>query len=392
MKSFEKRIYLASPTMHGDEMKYMTEAYETNWMSTVGENINKVECVMADALKQSSAVALASGTSALHLALRLTGVKEGDYVCCSDLTFSASANPVLYEKAVPVFIDSERETWNMDPELLEKALEQYPQTKAVIAVSLYGVPAQLDRIRKICDSHGVCLIEDAAEALGAIWKGEPAGSYGLINCISFNGNKIITGSSGGMLLSHDKDLCDKARKWSTQSRENAPWYQHEDLGFNYRMSNVVAGVVRGQIPYLTEHIERKKEIYTRYKEGFKELPVRMNPFLPDAEPNYWLSCLTIDKYAMGYQKRTDLEAEYSHESGKSTPTEILETLLSLNAEGRPVWKPMHMQPIFQNYPFISSEDHVSEDLFERGLCLPSDIKMTEEEQNRIIAVVKSCFK
>ena len=389
-----KKIWLASPTMHGEELKYMTEAYETNWMSTVGANINEVERLCCEKVGCKHAVGLGSGTAALHMAMKLAGVKQGDKVFCTDMTFAATVNPVYYEKAVPVFIDTEPDTWNMDPEALERAFQLYPDVKVVVIVHLYGTPAKIDELRAVCEKHGAIIIEDAAESLGASYKGVQTGSFGAYNCISFNGNKIITGSSGGMLLTDNKEAADKVRKWSTQSRENAPWYQHEEVGYNYRMSNVIAGVVRGQLPYLQDHIDRKKAIYERYQEGFKGLPVSMNPF--DAEnsvPNYWLSCMIIDKEAMCKQERGDCTVSYETEPGKSCPSEILDALAACNAEGRPIWKPMHMQPIYRESPFVAKEDgmDISADIFERGLCLPSDIKMTAEEQDMVIQVVRSCF-
>lgn len=394
MKRFENKIWLSSPTMHGEELEHVTQAYNTNWMSTLGENINCVEQKMSELVGCKYAVALATGTSALHLAIKLAGLKSGEKVFCTDMTFAATVNPVVYEKGVPVFVDSEYETWNMDPEALEKAFEKFSDVRIVVVANLYGVPAKLDEITDICKKHNAILIEDAAESLGATYKDIQTGSFGTYNAISFNGNKIITGSSGGMLLTDDEEAAKKARKWSTQSRENAPWYQHEDIGYNYRMSNVIAGVVRGQIPYLKEHIARKKEIYNRYKEGFKDLPVSMNPFCEDImEPNFWLSCMLINEDAMCKQIRSDNEAYYISEPGKSCPTEILETLAKYNAEGRPIWKPMHMQPLFRNNEFVALNDEkvVCEDIFSRGLCLPSDIKMTQEEQDSIIEIIRSCF-
>lgn len=393
IEKFEKKVWLATPTMHGEELKYITEAYETNWMSTIGENINVIEKELADRIGAKYAVGLASGTSALHLAMKLAGVKPGDKVFCTDMTFAATVNPIVYEKAIPVFIDSERDTWNMCPASLEKAFKLYPDVKVVVVADLYGTPAKYDEIRKICQKNGAILIEDAAESLGATYKGASCGSFGTYNIISFNGNKIITGSSGGMLLSDDIDAINKAKKWSTQSRENAPWYQHEELGYNYRMSNVIAGVVRGQIPHLDEHISRKKEIYLRYKEGFKGLPITLNPYIEnEMEPNFWLSCALIDELAMCTQTRTASEATYVKEPGKTCPTEILEKLAEYNAEGRPIWKPMHMQPIFKDNVFVSANDTaVNEDIFERGLCLPSDIKMTEKEQDIVIEIIRGCF-
>ncbi len=407
-KPFQNKVWLATPTMHGEELKYVTEAYETNWMSTVGENINAVEKEAAKLAGVKHAVALSAGTASLHLAVKLAGVKPGDKVFCSDMTFDATVNPVVYEGGVPVFIDTEYDTWNMDPVALQKAFEIYPDVKVIVVVHLYGTPAKLDEIQAIADAHGAIVIEDAAESFGATYKGKPTGSIGKYNCISFNGNKIITGSSGGMLLTNDLSAANKARKWSTQSRENAPWYQHEELGYNYRMSNVIAGVVRGQLPYLDEHIARKKEIYMRYKEGFKDLPVIMNPYDEEnSEPNFWLSCLLIDKEAMCRQVRGEKDAIYITEEGKSCPTEIMETLLKYNVESRPIWKPMHMQPIYRMNPFITVEGDgrggsnayiagealdAGSDIFNRGLCLPSDIKMTNEEQDIVIEIIKNCFK
>ena len=408
MEPFQKKVWLATPTMHGDELKYVTEAYETNWMSTVGKNINEAEQIVAEKLGCKYAVALSSGTAALHLCMRLAGIKSGMKVFCSDVTFAATVNPVLYEGAVPVFIDTEMDTWNMDPVALEKAFEMYPEVKHVVMANLYGVPGKMDEIRAICDKHGAVLIEDAAESMGATYKGKQTGTFGDLAIVSFNGNKIITGSSGGMLLTDDLEQANKARKWSTQSRENAPWYQHEEVGFNYRMSNVIAGVVRGQLPHLEEHIAQKKAIYMRYKEAFKDLPITMNPYdAENSEPNFWLSCMLIHKEAMCKQVRSETEALYSKEPGKTCPTEILEKLAAINAEGRPIWKPMHMQPIYRMHGFVTKDGNgrgrtnayiagegtdAGMDLFDRGLCLPSDNKMTEEEQNVIIQVIRSCFE
>ena len=394
-EKFPQKVWLSSPTMHGDEIKFIEEAYRTNWMSTVGENINVIEQSLAEKVGCKSAVALASGTSALHLAVKLAGVSMGDNVFCTDMTFAATVNPVVYEKANPIFIDTEYDSWNMDPDALERAFELYPDTKVIIVANLYGVPANFARICEIAQRHGAIIIEDAAESLGATYMGRQTGAFGTYNAISFNGNKIITGSSGGMLLTDDEDAAKRARKWSTQSRENAAWYQHEEVGYNYRMSNVVAGVVRGQIPHLDEHIAQKKAIYMRYKKGFKDLPVSMNPYDEQTtEPNFWLSCMIIDKDAMCKQVRGDCESSYVSESGKSCPDEILEKLAAYNAEGRPIWKPMHMQPIFKNAPFVTARDGESagEDIFARGLCLPSDNKMTAEEQDVIIAIIRSCFE
>lgn len=404
---FEQKIWLSSPTMHGDELTYMTKAYETNWMSTVGENINEVERLTCEKIGCKYSVALSSGTAALHLAVKLAGVKPGDKIFCSDMTFGATVNPVVYEKGMPIFIDTEYDTWNMDPAALEKAFELYPEVKVVVMAHLYGSPGKINEIKRICDRHDAIIIEDAAESFGAAYNGKQTGTFGTIGCLSANGNKIITGSAGGMLLTDNKDAANKVRKWSTQARENAPWYQHEELGYNYRMSNVIAGVLRGQFPYLEEHIQQKKEIYMRYKEGFKDLPVMMNPYDEEnSEPNFWLSCILIDPEAMCKQVRDEKEALYIAEHGKSCPTEILETLAKYNAEGRPIWKPMHMQPIYRMNPFITREGNgraqsnayideeavdVGMDLFNRGLCLPSDNKMTREQQDIIIDIVKSCF-
>ena len=414
IKRFEKKVWLSSPTMHGKEIEYIREAYETNWMSTVGENINEVERMTCEKIGCKYAVALSAGTAALHMAIKLAGVKSGDKIFCSDTTFDATVNPVVYEGGIPVFIDTEYDTWNMDPVALEKAFELYPEVRVVVVAHLYGTPGKIDEIRRVCDAHNAVIIEDAAEALGATYKGVQTGTFGTYNAISFNGNKIITGSAGGMLLTDSLEAANKVRKWSTQARENAPWYQHEELGYNYRMSNVIAGVVRGQYPYLEEHIAQKKAIYERYKEGFKDLPVSMNPYDGEnSEPNFWLSCLLIDEDAMCRQVRGECEALYVTESGKSCPTEILETLAEYNAEGRPIWKPMHMQPIYRMNGFVTREGNgraktnayiaggskgkdgrpldVGMDLFHRGLCLPSDNKMTPEEQEVIIEIVKRCF-
>ena len=408
IKPFEKKVWLSTPTMHGDELKYVTEAYETNWMSTVGQNINEAERIVAEKIGCKYAVGLASGTAALHLCMKLAGIKPGVKVFCSDVTFAATVNPVLYEGGIPVFIDTEMDTWNMDPVALEKAFELYPEVKHVVVANLYGVPGKMDELRAVCDKHGAVMIEDAAESMGATYKGRQTGTFGDLGIVSFNGNKIITGSSGGMLLTDDLEQANKARKWSTQSRENAAWYQHEEVGYNYRMSNVIAGVVRGQLPYLEEHIAQKKAIYMRYKEGFQGLPVQMNPYdAENAEPNFWLSCMIIDEEAMCKQVRGETDALYIHEPGKTCPTEILEKLAAINAEGRPIWKPMHMQPIFRMHGFVTRQGDgrgrtnayiageavdVSMDLFRRGLCLPSDNKMTPEDQNVIIKVIRGCFE
>ena len=423
---FENKVWLSSPTMHGDELKYVTEAYETNWMSTVGANINEAERMMAQKVGCRYAVALSSGTAALHLAVRLAGERLygqtetgkgalcGHKVFCSDMTFSATLNPVVYEGGVPVFIDTEYDSWNMDPAALEKAFALYPDVRLIVVAHLYGTPGKIDEIKAIAKRYDALIVEDAAESLGAAYKGQQTGTFGDYGCISFNGNKIITGSSGGCFLTDDLADANKVRKWSTQSRENAAWYQHEEIGFNYRMSNVIAGVIRGQIPYLEEHIAQKKAIYERYKEGLRGLPVRMNPIPEGCEPNYWLSCMTIDPEAMCRQVRGECEALYVPERGKSCPTEILEALVSVNAEGRPIWKPMHMQPVYRMNGFVTRNGNgragsdayigggvlgkdgklldVGMDIFQRGLCLPSDNKMTIEQQGKVIKMIRNCFK
>ncbi len=394
LKPFERKVYLSSPTMHGDELRYMTEAFETNWMSTLGENLNVLEKRVSEMLGCKDVVALSCGTAAIHLCLKLAGLRPGEKVFCSDLTFSATVNPVVYEGGIPVFIDSERGSWNMDPKALERAFTLYPDVRVVIVANLYGTPARLTEISEICKKHNAVLIEDAAESFGAMYDGKMTGTFGKYNAISFNGNKIITGSSGGMLLTDDASAAATARKWSTQSREKAPWYQHEELGYNYRMSNVIAGVVRGQLPYLQEHINQKKAIYERYKKAFSDLPVAMNPYDEErSSPNFWLSCLLIDGDAMCEQVRTSTSASYISAKGKTCPTEILDTIAAYNAEGRPIWKPMHLQPLYKDCPFVSADDgsDIGRDIFERGLCLPSDNKMTPEQQDMIIEIVRSCF-
>lgn len=420
MKPFANKIWLSSPTMHGDEIKFIDEAYKTNWMSTIGANIDEIEKQIAKKVGCRHAVALSAGTASLHLAIRLAGeavygktivgkgALNGHKVFCSDMTFSATVNPVTYEGGEPVFIDTEYDTWNMDPISLEKAFELYPDVRLVVIAHLYGVPGKIDEICKIAKKHSALVVEDAAESFGATYKGKQTGSFGDYGCISFNGNKIITGTSGGMFLTNSLNDAHKVRKWSTQARENAPWYQHEEIGYNYRMSNVIAGVVRGQIPYLEEHIAQKKAIYERYEEGLKDLPIKMNPFnTKESEPNFWLSCMIIDGDAMCRQNRSDEEVLFISEHGKSCPTEVLEMLAKYNAEGRPIWKPMHMQPIYRNNVFVTRDGDgraktdayiegkymsVGTDIFNRGLCLPSDNKMTPAEQNDIIKLIHECFR
>ncbi|MCR5837641.1 MAG: DegT/DnrJ/EryC1/StrS family aminotransferase [Lachnospiraceae bacterium] len=418
-EAFENKVWLASPTMHGEEIEYINEAYKTNWMSTVGENIDEVEKMAAEKSEVQYAVALSCCTAALHLCCKLAGERlygkpaishgalEGKRVFCSDMTFDATLNPVVYEGGIPVFIETEKDSWNMDPKALEKAFEMYPEVKLVVCAELYGFPGRIDEIKKICEKHGALLIEDAAEAMGASVDGRQCGSYGDYSAVSYNGNKIITGSAGGCLLTKSLEDANKARKWSTQARENAAWYQHEEVGYNYRMSNVIAGVVRGQYGHLEEHIAQKKAIYERYEKGLEGLPVKMNPITEGTEPNYWLSSLIIDEDAMCKQVRDDSKALYVPEEGKSCPTEILEALESINAEGRPIWKPMHMQPMYRMHECVGTDgsircrtnayidggvEDVGTDIFARGVCLPSDNKMTVEEQDRIIEVIRECFE
>lgn len=419
IEPFKMKVWLSSPTMHGDEQKWVDEAIKTNWVSTVGANINEVEKQVAEKIGRKYAVALSSGTAALHLAMKLCGQKlygqpqvghgalEGRRVFCSDMTFDATVNPVCYEGGIPVFIDTERDTWNMDPMALEKAFEFYPEVRVVVVAHLYGTPGKVDELRAICDKHGAFIVEDAAESFGAIYKGIQTGMFGAASILSGNGNKIATGSSGGFLLTDSKEDADKIRKWSTQSREAAPWYQHEEIGYNYRMSNIIAGILRGQLPYLAEHIDQKRKIYERYREGLKDLPVSMNPYMSDSIPNFWLSCMIIEEDAMAPMTRSDQDYLYKSESGKSSPQEILDAIAAFNAEGRPIWKPMHMQPIYRTHAFVTVEGNgrgrtnayiagngidVGADIFRRGLCLPSDNKMTPEQQDVVIEIIHRCFR
>ncbi len=424
IEPFEDKVWLSSPTMHGEEQHWVDEAIRTNWVSTVGANINEVEKQIAEYVGCGYAVALSAGTAALHLATKLAGERlygqarpnagtlAGRRVFCSDMTFDASINPVAYEDGEAVFIDTERDTWNMSPEALEQAFRIYPDVRLVVIAHLYGTPGKMEELKAICDARGALIVEDAAESLGAKYRlGDrwvETGTLGDYNCISFNGNKIITGSAGGMFLTDRREDADKVRKWSTQSRENAPWYQHEEIGYNYRMSNVIAGVIRGQIPHLDEHIRQKKAIYERYKAGLADLPVSMNPWDAErSEPNFWLSCMIIRPEAMAPTVRGEREYLYRSESGKSSPSEILDAIAAFNAEGRPIWKPMHMQPIYRSNAFITAEGSgrarsnayiagdgadVGADIFSRGLCLPSDNKMTPEQQDRIIEIIHRCFR
>ena len=439
IKPFEKRVLLASPTMHQTEdkdgketwveLEYIREAFVENWITCAGTNLKKLEPLMADYLGAEHVVGLSSGTAAIHLAIKLAAEKlygsssgistpnglgaggslYGKRVFCTDLTFDATVNPILYEGGEPVFIDSEYETWNISPKALEKAFEIYPDVKLVVVAHLYGTPGRIDEIKSICEKQGALLIEDAAESLGATYKGKQTATWGDFGIISFNGNKAITGSAGGALICGNSYDADKARKWSTQSREAAPWYEHEELGYNYRMSNIIAGIIRGQFEFIDEHIAKKKEIYERYRDGFNGLPIQMNPVgRSDTNPNYWLSCLLIDKDAMTQTDRSERGVTYTKEKGKSSPSEMLDVLNAFNAEGRPIWKPMHMQPMYRNHAFVTEKGSgrgisdayietgktkgVTEDIFQRGLCLPSDIKMTEEEQNQLIEIVQRCFR
>lgn len=374
----EKKLYLSSPTMHDKEQLFVKEAFDTNWVAPLGKNVDAFEHQIASYVGVKEAAALNAGTAALHLAVKLAGVQPNDVVLCSDLTFAATVNPVSYEGGRQVFIESERESWNMDPKALEKAFQKYdgvhnPLPKAVIVANLYGTPAKLDEVADLCAAHSVPLIEDAAESLGATYHGRQTGTFGRWNALSFNGNKIITTSGGGMFLSDDVDAVKKVRFWATQAREPFPYYQHEEIGYNYRMSNIVAGIGRGQMDYLDEHIRQKTAIYKRYETMLSDLPVHMNPYLKDSVPNFWLSCLTIDAGA------------------KVTPEMIQQALAEHNIESRPIWKPMHMQPVYARNELIGVGDPVGEDIFARGLCLPSDNKMTEEEQEIVVGIIRELF-
>ena len=419
IEKIPEKIWLSSPTMHGEEQRWVDEAIQTNWVSTVGANIDAVEKQMAEYIGCKYAVGLSCGTAALHLATKLAGERlygqakpnegtlQGHKVFCSDMTFDASVNPVAYEDGEAVFIDTERDTWNMDPVALEKAFELYPDVKLIVVAHLYGTPGKMDEIRAIADKHDALIVEDAAESLGATYKGKQTGLFGDFGAISFNGNRVITGSAGGMFITDSREDADKVRKWSTQSRETAPWYQHEEIGYNYRMSNIIAGVIRGQIPYIDEHIAQKREIFNRYKDGLKNLPVTVNPWDEDnTNPNFWLTCILIDEDAMAPMSRGEQDYKYRSEDRKTSPQEILDALSAFNAEGRPIWKPMHMQPIYRTNPFVTVEGNgrgrtnayikgtgidVGADIFRRGLCLPSDNKMTPEQQERIIEIIHRCF-
>lgn len=392
--------------MHNnEELDYIKLAYNTNWMTTLGENVDESERLICEKLGCKYAVALSNGTAAVHLAIKQAAIDAygnpgpcelsltGKQVFCSDMTFAATANPIIYEGGKPIFIDTDIDTWNMDPASLELAFQKYPEVKIVALAHLYGVPAKLDEIISICKKHNAILVEDAAESLGATYNGQHTGTFGKYSIISFNGNKIITGSSGGMFLTDNEVAYKNVKKWSTQSREQAPWYHHAQIGYNYRISNVIAGVVRGQIPHLEEHIAQKKAIFERYEQGLKDLPISMNPHLGCSVPNYWLSCMLIDKQAMCEHQRTGTTFEYTSEHGKSCPDEIVEVLAKYNAEARPIWKPLHAHPYYSVCDFVSANSYnVSMDIFDRGVCLPSDNKMTPQDQDKIIEIIKSCFE
>lgn len=380
MTNMSKKILLASPHMsdEGYEQQFIKEAFDTNWIAPLGENVNKFEEEIANYVGVKTGAALSAGSAAIHLGLKALNVKQGDIVFCSSLTFSATCNPIIYQNATPVFIDSEYETWNMDPLALEKAFEKYPNPKAVIVVHLYGTPAKMDEIIKICKKHNVPLIEDAAESLGSIYNGQQTGTFGEYGVFSFNGNKIITTSGGGMLVSNNEDGIKKVRFWATQSKEPVRHYEHKEIGYNYRMSNICAGIGRGQLKVLDKRIEKKTEIYNKYKNELEKVKeIKMQPIPKNTKPNHWLSVMTIDK------------------DSKVKPLNIMETLEKENIDSRPVWKPMHLQPVFKEYDFITAKNDgtsVSEDLFNRGVCLVSDTKMTEEEQERVIDIIKKCFE
>ena len=374
----KRKIYLSSPCMCGEEQKYVKEAFDTNWVAPLGENVNQFERTICEYLGTKGAVAMNAGTAAIHMALRALEVGNGDVVFCQSMTFSASANPIVYQKGTPVFIDSEPDTWNMSPEALRRAFKKYPRPKAVLVVHLYGTPAKMDEIMEICQEHNVPLVEDAAEALGGSYHGKKMGSFGTFGILSFNGNKIITSSGGGMLVGNDEAVLKRVLKWITQSREPAPWYQHEELGYNYRMSNVVAGIGRGQMAALEDHVVQKTKLYDKYLEAFQDIPLTMQPFAADTKPNHWLSAVTVDKGC------------------RVSPFTIMDRLAEENVETRPIWKPMHMQPFYQGCDYFAHNTDgtsVSEDIFSRGLCLPSDFypQMKPEEHDEIIKIIKEMF-
>ncbi len=382
MSEENKSIYLASPHMGGLEEIFVKEAFDTNWIAPLGANVDGFEKELSEYVGSKTGAALASGTAAIHMALKAVGVKKGDKVFCSSLTFAASCNPIIYEGGIPVFIDSEPESHNMSPVALEKAFKAYEEKgempKAVIVVNLYGQSADMDKIIEICKKYNVPIIEDAAESLGATYKGKHSGTFGEYGIYSFNGNKIITTSGGGMLVSNNEEGIAKVRFWSTQARDKARHYEHTELGYNYRMSNIVAGIGRGQLRVLEDRIAKKKEIFETYKEAFKEIKdIEMMPVCEYGEPNYWLTTITLS------------------ENSKVKPLDIILALEKENIESRPIWKPMHIQPYYKEYDFYSHNDEeeisVSEDIFNRGVCLPSDTKMTKEEQERVIKIIKALF-
>lgn len=376
-----EKIYLSSPHMGGDEQQYINEAFATNWVAPLGPNVDGFERELAEYVGIKSAAALSAGTGALHLALKYVGVEAGDIVFCSSLTFSASCNPIMYQGAEPVFIDSDYESWNMSPVALKKAFEGQEKLnklpKAVIVVNLYGQSADMDAIKEICDSYNVPIIEDAAESLGATYKDKFSGTLGEFGVYSFNGNKIITTSGGGMLVSNNEEAIKKTRFWATQSRDAARHYQHTELGYNYRMSNIVAGIGRGQLKVLNLRVQQKKHIYESYKEAFKDIKdIEMMPVCSYGQPNYWLSVITLK------------------EDSKVKPLDIMLALEKENIESRPVWKPMHLQPYFEKYNFYSQKESgisVSEDLFNRGVCLPSDTKMSDDDIKRVSKIIVDLF-
>lgn len=374
----KKKIYLSSPTIHGQEQEFVKEAFDTNWVAPLGPNVDQFEKEMCSYTGAPFATALSAGTAAIHLAIKLLGIKQGDIVFSSSLTFCATCNPICYEKAIPVFIDSEPDTWNMSPVALEKAFQKYPNVKAVILVHLYGTPAKINEIKEICDRYNVPIIEDAAESLGSTYEGVQTGTFGTFGIYSFNGNKIITSSGGGMIVSDDEKAMKKATFLATQARDLAKHYEHSEIGYNYRMSNITAGIGRGQLLHLEEHKTRKKEIYEQYKEAFESVKeLTMNPMNDKGDSNNWLSCVTIEKGSL------------------VTPDDIMDALAEENIEARPIWKPMHLQPVFDKCDFLNHNSQglsVSEDIFERGFCLPSDIKNTEEDMNLIIQIVTGFFK
>lgn len=378
----KKRIYLSSPTMNGHEMEYIKEAFDTNWVAPLGKNVDEFENELAAYVGAKYAAALSAGTAALHLAVKLAGIEEGDIVLSSSLTFAATCNPVTYEKGKLVFIDSEKDTWNMSPEALEEGFKKYPNTKAVLLAHLYGTPAKMDEIMAICHKYGVPLIEDAAEALSSTYKGQACGSIGAYGIFSFNGNKIITTSGGGMLVSDDEEAIKKSRFWATQSRESARHYEHREIGYNYRMSNIVAGIGRGQLLALDEYKKIKQRFYRQYTEAFADIrEIKMNPMNADGEANNWLSCITLVPSGKG--------------KDVVTPVAIMDALEKENIESRPIWKPMNLQPVYAENDFIQVEScngvSVGEDLFNRGVCLPCDVKNTEEDMDRVVRIVRGLF-